>query len=98
MTAYEMEIVFACDISIPDLNKITEQLDGGRMVIQNAMNMTIQQTVLFVPDEDTLRKYAEAIEGYETSRLKVEHARFSRYNYIRPIQLPDPPEKEGTAT
>lgn len=94
MNAYEMEIVFTCDISVPELTQITEQLDGGRVIIQDAMDMTVQQTVLSVPDEDTLRKYAKAIEGYENSRLKVEHARFSRYNYIRPIQLPDPPEKE----
>lgn len=98
MTTYEMAIVFTLDISLPELNQITEQIDGGHLVIKNAKELIIQQTVGFVPDEETLLKYADAIKTTmnESGKIHVDAVRFSRYNYIRPIEIPEEPTPKET--
>lgn len=93
MTAYKMAIVFALDISLKELNHITEQIDGGRLVLNNAKEVIIEQTVGFVPSELHLKQYANAIQDAmnKDSRIHVENVRFVRYDYLTPIDIPEPP-------
>lgn len=93
MTAYKMAIVFALDISLNELNHITEQIDGGRLVLNNAKEVIIEQTVGFVPSELHLKQYANAIQKAmnKDGRIHVENVRFVRYDYLTPINIPDTP-------
>lgn len=93
MTAYKMAIVFALDISLKELNRITEQIDGGRLVLNNAKEVIIEQTVGFVPSELHLKQYANVIRDAinKNGRLHVENVRFVRYDYLTPIDIPEPP-------
>ena len=44
MTAYRMQIVFKCSFSFKDLNRITQQLDGGKLIVNNAKELVLTGT------------------------------------------------------
>ncbi len=81
MTAYRMQIVFKCSFSIKDLNRITQQLDGGKLIVNNAKELVLTQTLAVVPTEELIHKYEEAIRTSwpETSDLCLESVKFDRY-------------------
>lgn len=85
---YHMIMVFNIDISLRDINKITQTLDGGRFVIQDALTMTIEQTVPFVPTQENLKEYEKAlvdsINKTETT-YHAERAHFQHYEVFEPI-------------
>ena len=91
MTAYQMQIVFKCSFSIKDLNRITQQLDGGKLIVNNAKELVLTQTLAVVPTEELIHKYEEAIRTSwpETSDLCLESVKFDRYNYIHPVEISD---------
>lgn len=84
---FHMRIVFGIDISSPSLNKMTKQLLGGQIVMKDAMEVAIEQTVPFVPTDEVLAEYAEAIKyNCNTSGLfHMENVQFKRYDFIKPV-------------
>ena len=91
MTAYRMQMVFKCSFSFKELNRITQQLDGGKLIVNNAKELVLTQTLAVVPTEELIHKYEEAIRTSwpKNSDLCLESVKFDRYNYITPIEIPD---------
>lgn len=91
MTAYRMQMVFKCSFSFKELNRITQQLDGGKLIVNNAKELVLTQTLAVVPTEELIHKYEEAIRTSwpETSDLCLESVKFDRYNYIHPVEISD---------
>lgn len=98
---YHMIMVFDIDVSLRDINKITQMLDGGRFIMQNALTMTIEQTVPFVPTQENLRQYEEAlVDGINKSdtTYHAERAHFRHYKLFEPVsekQTDNPPAVTG---
>ena len=91
---YHMKLVFSLDVSKPTLNEMTEKIDGSHVVLKDAMECTLEQTVPFIPDAHILDEYKKTIsKGYESPTLHVENIRFVRYDFVEPI-----PEAEQTET
>lgn len=91
MTAYRMQMVFKCSFSFKELNRITQQLDGGKLIVNNAKELVLTQTLTVVPTEELIRKYEEAIRisWPKDNDLCIESVKFDRYNYITPIEISD---------
>ena len=88
---YHMKLVFSLDLSEPTLNEMTEKIDGSHVVLKDAMECTLEQTVPFIPDEHILEEYMKTIsKGYESPTRHVENIRFVRYDFVKPIDTDTP--------
>ncbi len=88
---YHMKLVFSLDISEPTLNEMTERIDGSHVVLKDAMECTLEQTIPFIPNAHILDEYKKAIsKGYESPTRHVENIRFVRYDFVEPIDKDTP--------
>ena len=88
---YHMKLVFSLDLSEPTLNEMTEKIDGSHVVLKDAMECTLEQTVPFIPDAHILDEYKKTIsKGYESPTRHVENIRFVRYDFVEPIDTDVP--------
>ena len=86
MSLYRMKIIFKADVSLKSINDMTELIDGSHAIMQNAIEMSMEQTVPFVPKQDTLTEYARIIkENSETDQLHIEDVRFSHYDFFEEV-------------
>ncbi|MCM1296523.1 MAG: hypothetical protein NC311_13375 [Muribaculaceae bacterium] len=96
---YQMKIKFIADIDIlpkglglPDFG--LPELDGLRLTAGGAAELTLEQTVSFVPDRETLMKYARVLEdGYNKNangEYRIQNTRFLRYDefWAQPMPMP----------
>lgn len=82
---YHMSIRFKTDAGIKSLDELTDVcFPGQRVRAADALTLRMAQTVPFVPDEETLAKYAAAIEeSYQTSKdAVISNVRFDGYDFI----------------
>lgn len=80
---YDMSIRFTADITFTDPDAM--QLIGGNPALRGALKLRVDQTVPFIPDRETLQKYAKILEEtYEEPEhhIKAANVRFDGYNYI----------------
>lgn len=84
---YRMKIRFKADAGINEINNILAQLgDEGKMLSRNAVTLTMEQTVPFVPDGTTLEHYAKVLqEGYSQKNVTLYNARFDGYEYLHAV-------------
>ena len=83
---YHMKIIFGLDISSPELNQLTEMFHGGRYICKDAAEITLDQTVPFVPTKEILDQYAKIIrDKYPNKKLKAEQVRFLRYDLFEEV-------------
>ena len=79
---YHMKMVFGVSLSVKSLNEFLEAVgEKAHPVSENAAQVTIEQTVPFVPTPEILAKYAEIIkESYsKNDKITVESAKFLHY-------------------
>lgn len=94
---YEMSMRFVGDASP---NALNDMLAGcgmqERLVVQRAVTLRVTQTVPFIPDDETIGRYAEALASTHADAktgIAVTNVRFDGYDYlysVRPL-LPDKP-------
>ncbi len=95
-TMYEMAMVFSLDLSDGELDHMLSCIGGDEsLVLRNIAEVTVKQTVPFVPTEEHLRKYADAMKGKSAGKFTIREARFTRYDYLRPVTLPDDDDGDG---
>lgn len=84
---YEMELRFKLTMGFKEVNEIAH-LCGfkEKLVAKDAITVTMKQTVPFIPNEETIKQYAEVIKkGYNGKELTCEECVFDGYTYIREI-------------
>lgn len=87
---YEMCLLFDLDISLKSMNDILKQCGfSEKPIAQNAMEVTMTQTLPFIPDDDVIKKYEDVIkQNYETDSLICENCKFKGFKYIH-VKKPD---------
>lgn len=88
MAMYHMRIVYGIDTSIRELNRMTALMDNTRAVLGNAMEITIEQTVSFVPTKEHLDQYAQAIAKCMNDGdgpFQAENVQFLRYDLFEQV-------------
>lgn len=87
---YHMKMVFGVDASMEDLNQFTEFMDSGRLITKDAFHITVEQTVPFVPTQEILHKYEDAIRTkWCPDKVRIEDVRFLHYELFEQIQEGD---------
>lgn len=82
---YHMSIRFKADAGVKALDELTDIcFPGQRTRMSDAVTLRMTQTVPFVPDEETLAKYAAAIEeSYQANETTViSNVRFDGYDFL----------------
>lgn len=87
-TMYKMKMVFSIDISLKAMNEMTQRIDGGRFVAANAMQITLQQTVPFIPNKEQITQYEQILFNglKENQAIQPEKVTFHHYDYIYQIE------------
>lgn len=87
---YEMSLRFKCDAGLDEVDAFLEHMCmAEKPVLQNALMLRVVQTVPFVPDEDTIRKYEDTLAGTRSNGAMIRKARFDGYDYIYAVRPPD---------
>lgn len=86
-TLYEMKMLFNVDLEPKEINDLTEMCGfSEKMVLQNAKTVELTQTQPFIPNEEDIQKYVEAIMNtYDpdgTTKIGIHACRFVGYEYI----------------
>lgn len=87
--AYEVEMLFTASVGLKQINEILGQM-GSRdaLQIQNAVTISVKQTLPSVPSEEYLKLVADTIrKNYETKDINLTECHFSGYRYLREITL-----------
>ena len=90
---YEMSMRFRADTGLASLDETLKQAGFQEMPrAAGAATVRIAQTVPFIPDDDTIRKY-EAIVGQAESAggVSLSGAVFDGYDYIYAVKDPGAP-------
>lgn len=82
---YEMSIRFVAD-AVVSLPGIPGEALG--VTAPNAVVTHVRQVVPFIPDAETLAKYASAIESKTNGQTSLRNARFEGYEYLRAVEPP----------
>lgn len=87
-TMYKMAIVYSLDLAPKGLTDLLSQIGAsGTLVFTNAREITIEQTVPFIPDQVILQCYADILKGTVFGDFSVEDAHFVGYKYLEPITM-----------
>ena len=86
---YDMKLKFTVDISNKTIDDFSRMInnDDKRLIVKDAFELTIEQTVPFVPSAEDIKKYEEALKSNvdETiSTYTIRNIRFIGYEYIYP--------------
>lgn len=95
---YHMRLRFVADVGLTDLNNMLQTCGFHETPIaQKLLDLSMEQTVTFIPDDETLKEYAQAIqdsynEGHKEAGVFVKNCRFECYEYLYAVK----PELEDT--
>lgn len=111
---YDMSLRFVGNALPSDLNNLLAHCGmSEKLQIEKAVTLRITQTVPFIPDDKTIRNYAELLEASQNNSktsVKIVNLVFDGYDYlyaVRPadtepsdrpaIQLPDLPPEDNSS-
>lgn len=85
---YKMSIRFKGDMGDKTLDDMLGKCFPGETVsLKDAAILHIDQTVPFIPDDEALKKYADALAaGYSTGDKVVRNVRFDGYEYLYMVE------------
>ena len=87
-----MKMNFLLDMGIAEINHLLEMCGGDKVFIENALNVSIEQTVPFIPTDEHLQKYCEILKkNYTNEKVECIECRFAGYEYLteHEVNLPD---------
>lgn len=95
-TLYKMKLNFAVDVGISSLDNMLHECGfSERPTLKNAVNYTIEQTVPFIPDKETIQTYCDIIKKEKQDRITIRSVVFTGYEYLYPVK---PEESEEPKT
>lgn len=99
MKAYEMKMKFTATVGVKFVNDILRELgDPGRYQIKDALTITIEQVLPFIPTEEYLRKVEQTItEHYQINDFDILECHFAGYSYLREVDISESKPKESEA-
>lgn len=88
ITAYHMKMIFGVSTSITSLNEFLKHINEDNHPVQkNAFSVTVEQTIPFVPTQEILEKYAQAIkDSYTNKDFTVEDVQFLHYDVFEEVK------------
>ena len=94
-TLYKMKLNFAIDIGIKSLDRVLRECGfSERPTLKNAINYTIEQTVPFIPDKETIQTYCDIIKKEKQNSINIRSAVFTGYEYLYPVKPEESEESE----
>lgn len=94
-TIYKMKLNFALDVGIKSLDGILDECGfSERPTLKNAVNYTIEQTVPFIPDKETIQTYCDIIKKERQDHINIRSAVFTGYEYLYPVRPEESEEPE----
>lgn len=94
-TLYKMKLNFALDIGIRSLDRVLRECGfSERPTLKNAINYTIEQTVPFIPDKETIQTYCDIIKKEKQNSINIRSAVFTGYEYLYPVKPEESEESE----
>lgn len=88
---YKMQLRFSLSIGFSRLNNMLEECGfSEKTIAKNAISMTMQQVVPFVPDPETIDIYKETIkENYNKDHpdMNIHDIKFEGYDYLYRVEL-----------
>lgn len=86
---YEMKLNFKADMGVASMDDFLEHMGMHELpTLENAMTLSIEQTVPFIPDETMIKAYAKTLKETKLDKLVVRDIRFDGYEYIYPVYKP----------
>ena len=94
---YHMKLLFKVDLAFKTINEIAEICGmSEKAMARNAATADIEQVVPFIPDNETIDKYAQVIkENYETKDLAAENVTFTGYEFLYEVTVSDLEDTES---
>lgn len=87
---FQMELTFTVSESLTEIDNMLDHLDFKQYpTVQNSKTVKLQQTLPFVPDDDTIKKYAQIIKdahNRESKQTTIRDMQFLGFSYIRPVR------------
>jgi len=88
MKMYEMELEFSLDLGLKEINDFAAMFGiQEKMVLKDARQMTLKQTVPFIPDDKIIQKYIDTIKEAEFEKFTIEDCRFVGFKRIKEIEI-----------
>lgn len=95
-TLYKMKLNFAVDVGISSLDNMLHECGFSEQpTLKNAVNYTIEQTVPFIPDKETIQTYCDIIKKEKQDCITIRSVIFTGYEYLYPVK---PEESEEPKT
>ena len=87
---FQMELVYTVSESLTELDDMLAHLDFKQYpTVQNSKTVKIQQTLPFIPDDETIKKYSQIIKdahNRESGKTTIRDMQFLGFSYIRPMR------------
>lgn len=87
---FQMELTFTVSESLTELDSMLDHLDFKQYpIVQNSKTVKLQQTLPFIPDDETIKKYAQIIKdahNRESGQTTIRDIQFLGFSYIRPVR------------
>lgn len=87
---FQMELTFTVSESLTELDNMLDHLDFKQYpTVQNSKTVKLQQTLPFIPDDETIKKYAQIIKdahNRESGQTTIRDIQFLGFSYIRPVR------------
>lgn len=87
---FQMELTFTVSESLTELDNMLDHLDFKQYpTVQNSKTVKLQQTLNFIPDDETIKKYIQIIKdahNRESGKTTIRDMQFLGFSYIRPMR------------
>lgn len=87
---FQMELTFTVSESLTELDTMLDHLDFKQYpTVQNSKTVKLQQTLNFIPDDETIKKYIQIIKdahNRESGKTTIRDMQFLGFSYIRPMR------------
>ena len=87
---FQMELTFTVSESLTELDNMLDHLDFKQYpTVQNSKTVKLQQTLPFIPDDTTIKKYAQIIKdahNQQSGQTTIRDIQFLGFSYIRPVR------------
>lgn len=87
---FQMELTFTVSESLTELDSMLDHLDFKQYpTVQNSKTVKLQQTLPFIPNDETIKKYAQIIKdthNRESGQTTIRDIQFLGFSYIRPVR------------
>ena len=84
---YEMKLVFKLDLAPTPINDLLRACGQSTLFVEDAAEVSISQTVSFIPTEETLHQYETIIqENYSNEKFECVGCQIAGYEYLKEIK------------